>query len=37
MQIINEKIKEIHIITVGGVPGFPILSHVLLRRDLASR
>ena len=32
--IINENIKEIHILAVGGNLEFPILSHVLLRRDL---
>ena len=31
--IINENIKEIHILAVGGTLEFPILSHVLLRRD----
>ena len=31
--IIHEKIKEIHILTVGGFLEFPILSRVLLRRD----
>ena len=29
--IFNKEIKEIHILTVGGVSEFPILSHVLLR------
>ena len=32
--IIYENIKEIHIIAVGGTLEFPILSHVLLRRDV---
>ena len=31
--IIYENIKEIHILAVGGNLEFPILSHVLLRRD----
>ena len=31
--IIYENIKEIHILDVGGTLEFPILSHVLLRRD----
>ena len=30
--IIYENIKEIHILAVGGILEFPILSHVLLRR-----
>ena len=33
--IIYENIKEIHILAVGGNLEFPILSHVLLRRDEA--
>ena len=33
--IIYENIKEIHILAVGGNLEFPILSHVLLRRDRA--
>ena len=31
--IVYENIKEIHILAVGGTLEFPILSHVLLRRD----
>ena len=31
--IIYENIKEIHILAVGGNLEFPILSHVLLRRE----
>ena len=31
--VINETIKEIHILVVGGILEFPFLSHVLLRRD----
>ena len=31
--IIYRNIKEIHILAVGGTLEFPILSHVLLRRD----
>ena len=31
--IIYENIKEIHVLAVGGTLEFPILSHVLLRRD----
>ena len=31
--IIYENIKEIHILAVGGNLEFPILSHMLLRRD----
>ena len=33
--IIYENIKEIHILAVGGILEFPILSRVLLRRGLA--
>ena len=32
--IIYENIKEIHILAVGGNLEFPILSHMLLRRDV---
>ena len=35
--IIYENIKEIHILAVGGNLEFPILSHVLLRRDVFPR
>ena len=35
--IIYENIKEIHILAVGGNLEFPILSHVLLRREFASK
>ena len=31
--IIYENIKEIHVLAEGGTLEFPILSHVLLRRD----
>ena len=34
--IIYENIKEIHILAVGGILEFPILSHMLLRRELRS-
>ena len=36
LTIIYENIKEIHILAVGGTLEFPILSHVLLRRDSSS-
>ena len=31
--VINENIKELHILVVGVILEFPILSHMLLRRD----
>ena len=34
--IINENIKEIHILTVGGIQEFPILNDMLLCRDLGT-
>ena len=33
LTIIYKNIKEIHILAVGGTLEFPILSHVLLRRE----
>ena len=35
--IIYENIKEIHILAIGGTLEFPILSHMLLRRDKRNR
>ena len=31
--LVMKKIKEMHILTVGGFLEFPILSHMLLRRE----
>ena len=31
--VINENIKEIHILVAGVILEFPILNHMLLRRD----